>query len=224
MADKSILKLSLISSIAGILLLYVSAAHMKPSLTPISKVDEDFVGLSTKVSGKVIDIRGASEGHLFLKIKDESGGVITVPIFSKINSKLEKQVELLDNIEVQGKVENYEGQLEIIPKKPESVQIVHSTPLELSKVDKSKLGKIVKTKGYIAEKKIVGNGNLLIKLTEKDENITVFIPQIVVNTNNFPEIQEGKIIQIAGPVQLYEGKLEMKVENPQNIEVIGDHQ
>lgn len=221
MADKSILKLSLISSIAGILLLYVSAAHMKPSLTPISKVDEDFVGLSTKISGKVIDIRGGSNGHLFLKIKDESGGVITVPIFSKINSKLEEKVELLDNIEVQGKVEKYEGQLEIIPKKPESIQIVHSTPLELSKIDKSKLGKIVKTKGYIAEKKTVGNGNLLIKLTEKNENINVFIPQIVLNTNNFPEIQEGNIVKIAGLVQLYEETLEIKVENPHNIEIIG---
>ncbi len=224
MADNSILKLSLISSIAGLLLLYVSAAHMKPSLTPISKVDEDFVGLNTKISGKIIDIRETSEDHIFLKIKDESGGVMTVPIFSRINSKLEKQVELLDNIEVQGKVENYEGQLEIVPKEPESVQIVHSTPLELSKVDESKLGKIVKTRGYIAEKKSVGNGNLLIELSEKDESVTVFIPQSVVKSNNFPEIREGTIIQIAGLVQLYEEKLEIKVEDSYNIEVIGDSQ
>ncbi len=197
---------------------------MKPSLTPISKVDEDFVGLNTKISGKIIDIRETSEDHIFLKIKDESGGVMTVPIFSRINSKLEKQVELLDNIEVQGKVENYEGQLEIVPKEPESVQIVHSTPLELSKVDESKLGKIVKTRGYIAEKKSVGNGNLLIELSEKDESVTVFIPQSVVKSNNFPEIREGTIIQIAGLVQLYEEKLEIKVEDSYNIEVIGDSQ
>lgn len=220
MIDNSIVKLSLISSIIGILFIYISAAHMKPALTPISKIDEDFVGLKTKTSGKIIDIRTHQDGHLFAKIKDESGGEIKVPIFKRINSKLEDKIGLLDNIEVKGKVKKYKDQLEVIPESPESIKITHKTPTELSQVDKSKLGKIVKTRGYIAEKRTLKNGNLQLKLTKNKNKILALIPKNIASSKNFP-IQENNIIQIAGPVQNFEDTLRIKVEDPNNIKING---
>ncbi len=221
MIDNPTVKLSIISSIAGILLLYMSAAHTRPALTPISNINQDYIGLKTKISGKVIDLHHHPEGHLFLKIKDESGGVITVPIFNKTNSQLDNEINILDNVEVEGQVKEYEGQLEIIPEEPESLQIAHSTPLKISNVTRSKLGKIVKTRGYVAEKKIVGSGSLLLELTQNGEIIEVFIPKSVTASKNFPEFQSGNLLQVVGLLQTYEGKLEIKVEDSYNIKVKG---
>lgn len=197
---------------------------MKPDLTPISRIDKDFVGLKTKISGQVIDFKEHANGHVFLKVKDDSGGVISVPIFDRIHSKLEKKIELLDNIQVLGKVKEYQGDLELIPEKAESIQIIHSTPLELSKISKDDVGETVKIQGTIKQKKNVGSGSLLLELHKNSAELMVFIPRNVSDAKDFPSLQEGDSVKIGGTVQLYEGELELKVNSPYHIQVIGDSQ
>lgn len=215
------LKLSLVSSLTGILLLYVGATQMKGEITPISQIDKDFVGLKTRISGKVIDIREHSKGHLFLKVKDSSGGVISVPIFTGVRNNLDRKIELLDNIEISGRVEEYEGELELLPGGAESIRHFHSSPVGIGNIDKSKIGSTVKVRGNIAGKEIVGGGSLVLQLCQGNNNIPVFIPNYTSGGGGFPSLQVGNTVKLAGNVQLYEGELELKVDNPYNVEIIG---
>lgn len=67
-----------------------------------------------KIKGEVIEIREHKNGHLFLTVKDKSGK-IQVPIFknNNINQSKIKQGAIY---EITGKVNRYNGELEIIPK------------------------------------------------------------------------------------------------------------
>lgn len=194
---------------------------MNPTLTPISQINRDFVGLKTKISGRIIEIETHSQGHIFLKVKDESGGVISVPIFASVYSDLNEKIELLDHIQTTGQIKNYQGDLELIPKKAKDIQIVHTPPLEISKINQQKVGEKVKIRGFVKEKTSVGSGSLLFELYKKDESITVFIPRSVAKSGNFPKISEDQMIQVSGPVQLYENKLEVQISNPHNLRTVG---
>lgn len=219
--NSSMTKMSILSSLTGIILLYIGAVQMQPSLTPISDIDKDFVGLKTEISGRVIDVDTHPEGHLFLKVKDDSGGVISVPVFERINSGLNENIELLDNIQVSGQVKDYEGDLELIPDSIESIQIIHSAHVKLSQINKRNVGNLVKTRGVVCEKENVGSGSLIINLHKEKQDFPVFAPYTVANSPDFPEIKVGDTVQISGLVQVYEGKLEIKLENPYNIKNLG---
>ncbi|KXA91687.1 hypothetical protein AKJ57_00320 [candidate division MSBL1 archaeon SCGC-AAA259A05] len=220
MKENSIAKLSLLCSLIGMVLIYFGSAR-KSSLTPISQIDKDFVGLKVKISGQVLDLAKHAEGHLFLKVKDSSDGVISVPIFAKINSKLEKRIELLDNIQIKGIVEEYNGELEVLPEKAESIQVIHSTPFEISKINKKMTGELVKIQGTITRKKSVGKGSLLLKIKKNNGEIKVYIPSNVSNSGNLASLHEGQLIRASGLIQTYKKELELKVEDPYNLKVVG---
>ncbi|KXB06630.1 hypothetical protein AKJ51_03295 [candidate division MSBL1 archaeon SCGC-AAA382A20] len=219
--NSKMIKLSLISSLTGMILLYAGAMQMRPKLTPISQVNKDFVGLKAKISGKVIDIQKHSNEHIFLKVKDQSGGVISIPLFKNLLSDLDKRIELLDRIQATGRIKKYQGDLELIPEKANDIQIVHTTPTELSKINNEKIGEKVKVRGFIKKKTQVGAGNLLLTICKKDESLKVFAPKNVTNYGNFSKIEEGKTIQVAGTVQIYENELELKISDSYNIKIVG---
>lgn len=217
------LKMSILSSIVGVMMLYAGATQMQESISPISQIDEDFVGLKTKISGQVIDLQGHSKGHLFLKVKDKSGGVISVAIFSNIREKLDGEIELLDNIEIVGRVKEYQGELEIIPEGAGEVRHFHSPPVEVGMVDKSRLGESIKVRGIVSEKIEVGGGSLILELCKGEDNLQVFVPYSVAKKSEFPGIKIGDTVEMSGNVQLYEGELELEVDNPLNVGIIGAH-
>lgn len=109
MQDKTLLKISIFTSIIGIVALYFI---MQPSEIKIGDVNRDYIGKTVKVLGEVSSRYESKDGHVFLNIVDSSGK-IKVVIFK--NSKVENNLEIGQNIEVSGKVEEYKGQLEIIP-------------------------------------------------------------------------------------------------------------
>lgn len=201
-------------------LIYFGSAK-RASLTPISQIDRDFVGLKVKISGQILNLAEHAEGHLFLKVKDGSSGVISVPIFEKINSNLEKRIELLDNIQIEGTVKEYNGELEVLPEKADGIQVIHSTPLEISKINKRMVGELAKIQGTIIRKRTVGKGSLLLKIKKNKGEIKVYIPSNVSNSGDLTTLQEGQLIQASGIIQIYKKKLELKVEEPYNLKVVG---
>lgn len=222
MINNSMLKMSLFSSLAGLTLLYAGAVQMRPGLTPISKIDNDFVGLKTQIRGQIINLRTHSKGHVFLKVKDESNGVISIPIFSRTKSKLNENIELLDNIQVTGKVKDYQGNLELLPETPEKIKIFHSQPSKISEINRESIGEKVKIQGNLTKKRSTSGGSLVLELENNHASLKVFVPQSTANSSNFPRIEEKNKIRIAGTIQLYKNELELKVHNPCNIRTIKD--
>ncbi len=220
MSEKLMTRLSLLCSLTGIAALYVGAVQMRPTLTPLAKINEDYVGLGVMVSGQVIDLHEHRDGHLFLKLKDESGGVISVPIFASVCSELDEPIELLDNVQVTGQVKLYNGDLEVIPEKGTDLHVVHTPPIGLANVGREHLGELIKTQAVIAQRDIVGNGSLILTLREDGAELPAFVPASVADEDGFPELHVGYTVRASGWLQLYNEHLELKIEDPAHLEVI----
>lgn len=110
MQDKTLLKISIFTSIVGIVALYFI---MQPSEIRIGDINRDYTGRTVKVLGEISSKYESKNGHIFLKLADSSGE-ISVVIFN--NTKVERNLEIGQMIEISGEIEEYKGELEIILK------------------------------------------------------------------------------------------------------------
>ena len=219
MKERTITKLGLLCSLTGLVSLYVTAAQLRPTVTPIAKLNDDFVGTRVMVTGEVIGLREHRDGHLFLKLKDESGGVISVPVFARVYSKLSEPIELLDVVQVTGEVGKYRDELQIVPNKASDLRVVHTSTARLPAIGKDNLGDLVKIQAPIVEREIVGTGSLILTLREDGSQLPVFVPASVVR-NGFPDVHVGYVVRVAGYLQLYNDELELRLTDPAHIRVL----
>jgi len=210
MDDKTITRLGIICSLTGLAAIYAGALSARPRITPIASLDNGFIGLRVVVSGQVTDFRKSQDGHVFLKLRDDSGGVISVPIFSSLNAELGESIELLDVMEVTGEVVLYQGDLEVVPDQASDVKVVHTPPVKLSDLSEENAGIPVKVQETIVEREIVGNGNIILTLQEDGSQLPAFIPYWIMD-NGLPELHVGTTVRVDGWLQLYDGRLELRI-------------
>lgn len=218
MDEKAMVKLSLICSLAGLAAIYGAAYSVRPKVVPIANLDNDFVGLNVIISGQVIDIREHDDGHLFLKIRDDSGGVVSVPVFSRLRQGIGENIELLDFLEVRGEVKLYRDELEVVPSEASDVRVIHTAPVLVSAIGRDNVGSPVKVQGVVAERDIVGAGHLILTLRENGSQLPVFVPGWIAG-NGFPEVHVGDTVRVEGWLQLYNENLELKVTSPSCVQV-----
>lgn len=214
-------KLSLICSLVGLVAIYASAATARPKITPIASLNESFIGLRVSVSGQVVECHDHEEGHLFLKLKDKSGGLVNVPIFSRTRSQLEESIELLDIVEITGEVALYQGKLEVIPVGAKDVKVVHTAPAKLSEISKENAGAPAKVQGVISKREIVGGGNLVLTLENDGSRLQVFIPSWIAE-DGLPEVHVGDTVRVNGWIQLYNGEIELKLTSASHLHLVED--
>lgn len=219
MKERAITRLGLLCSLTGLVSLYVTAAQLRPAVTPIARLNDEFIGTKVMISGEVVGLREHRDGHLFLKVKDESGGVISVPVFARVRSKLNESIELLDVVQVTGEVGKYRDELQVVPNKASDLRIVHTPTARLSTIGKDDLGELVKIQAPVVEREIVGKGSLVLTLREDGSQLPVFVPASIVR-DGFPEVHVGYVIRVGGYLQLYNDELELKLMNPAHIRVI----
>lgn len=195
----------------------MSAASINPGVTPISEIDENYIGLKTKISGEVIKTRKHSDGHLFLQIRGKDYNKIRIPIFAQTNSNLNEKIELLDNIEIKGEVNEYRGDLQVTPQNSESIKVVKSAPINISKISKAQAGEIVRVRGYISEKNKNKDGSYSIIIKNDGNKIKAHIPKEIASSSKFEMMRESTLIQVGGPLELRKGEIAIKIRNPHNI-------
>ena len=219
MNDHVMIRLSLVCSLVGLAAVYGAGLSIRPRLTPIAALDNDFVGTRVVISGQVVDLRTTDDGHLFLKLQDNSGGVVSVPIFNRIRSALEDPVELLDFVQVRGEVKLYREDLEVVPSEPADVRVVHTAPVSVSEVSADNVGSPVKVQGVVVERDIVGSGHLLLTLGEGTARLTVFVPGWIAG-NGFPPVDVGDMVRASGWLQLYNGVPELRITSPGCVQTV----
>ncbi len=219
MDEKTMTRLSLVCSLTGLAAIYVAAISARPRITPIASLDNSFIGLRVVVSGEVIDAREHQDGHLFLKLRDASGGVISVPIFSRGRSELGDSIELLDAVEVTGEVVLYNGELEVVPEGAMDVKVVHTAPVSISAISKENAGAAVKVQGTIVEREIVGSGSVILTLQEDGGQLPVYISSWIAE-DGLLEMHVGDTIRVDGWLQIYNGELELKVTSASHLHVV----
>ena len=156
-------------------------------------------------------------------MEDNSGGSISVPIFSDILSKIRENIEILDRVQIKGRIKRYRGEFEILPERAESVRSVKSPPLDLSKVEKSKVGETVKVRGFVTRKVSFKSGDVLLKIRRGDDHISLFAPCDAVGEGDISSVREGGLIQAIGKVQMYKGRPQVKIGGNGKIDLIEAH-
>jgi len=212
-------RLSLLCSLTGLAALYVAAANTRPAVTAIASLNDDFIGTKVVISGRLIDLREHIDGHLFMKLKDDSGGVISVPVFASVRSQLKEPIELLDVVQVTGSVKKYQDELEVIPDKASDLRIVHVPATRISSLSENQIGELVKVEGVVAERAIVGKGSLILMLRDDGGQLPVFVPASVVK-DGFPEVHVGYTVRVDGWLQLYNDNMELQLKDASNIRII----
>jgi len=219
MSEKVVTRLSLLCSLTGLAALYIAAANTRPTVTAIARLNDDFIGTKVMISGRLIDLREHIDGHLFMKLNDDSGGVISVPVFASVRSQLKESIELLDVVQVTGLVKEYQDELEVIPDKASDLRIVHAPATRISSLSENQIGELVKVEGVVAERAIVGKGSMILTLRDDGGQLPVFVPASVVK-DGFPEVHVGYTVRVDGWLQLYNDNLELQLKDASNIRII----
>lgn len=111
MEEKTLLKIALICSIIGILIIFIFADRLEPSLINISDISKSFIDQEVKIQGVIISSRVTSS-TVMLDVKDDTG-IIKIILFDDESFDADKgQI-----VKVLGSVKEYNGVLEIESKK-----------------------------------------------------------------------------------------------------------
>ena len=212
MDEKLMRKLSVFCSLAGLVALFVGAMVAEPKTEAISNLSEDFLGRKVVVSGKVVDLRGHPDNHLFLKLEGGSGGSILVPIFARVRAQLGEPIELLDFVQVTGTLKEYKGELEIVPDKLSDIRVTHTVPSSISSLGKKDLNGLVKVEGTVTKSEAIGKECLILTLTEGGCELPVFVPASVVE-DGLPELRVGSRVRVGGLLQLYRERPELVLKS-----------
>ena len=178
MNDQILIKISIICSISGLALLYLASNFVEPALTQIEKIDQRDIGNSIKISGTILDVKLNPQGHVFLTI-DDATGQIRASIFSPIAKKINSSLLFAGNsIELSGTLDEYKGQLQIIPKNNRDIKLIELYPVEISKI--SNKNSIVKIVGEVT-KIYRTKENIILKVSDNSGSIAVLVLSSLAN-------------------------------------------
>lgn len=109
MKEKSLFKISLIGAVIGIVILFLVASEIELSEIQISRIDSVPEEEEVLVRGLVTRVTDRDK-VAFLEVAQEEVKEITVVLFKDREIELEQG----DYVEIQGSVEDYQGEKEII--------------------------------------------------------------------------------------------------------------
>ncbi|MFQ6020419.1 MAG: exodeoxyribonuclease VII large subunit [Candidatus Aenigmatarchaeota archaeon] len=112
MESKKLLKASIVIAIIGI----VSLFFLTRSSIETVKISDVKIGQLQRISGMVTSVYVSKDGHVFLKVADNTGE-IQVVVFKNSNIEEAYELENGDEITVLGRVSEYKDQIEIIAKR-----------------------------------------------------------------------------------------------------------
>lgn len=118
MDDKALLKLCLFCSVLGLVILFVGVQYVEARVVPIGEIGEGNEGTLVSVEGRVYS-RYYNGEHLFFTLKDGKDK-IKIVVFENTIKRLNLEPEEIRNnrkVSVEGKVEKYKGELEILPER-----------------------------------------------------------------------------------------------------------
>lgn len=116
-SDQKLTKISLFTALIGIVMIYVVTVFVGPQNMSIKDIKESDVGKQVTLNGTVFSM-SENNGNVFIDLQDSTGN-ITVVMFER-TARGQKNVYTLkndDKIIVEGQVNVYKNELEIIANK-----------------------------------------------------------------------------------------------------------
>ena len=112
MKEKTLLKLSLIFSVLGIIILLLISSNLKIDTKSIEKIEQEEIGNTIKVIGKIERITDM-EKVMFITLAQQKTETVSVILFKDANITIPEG----SYVEITGTLDDYEGKKEIIADK-----------------------------------------------------------------------------------------------------------
>ena len=120
MNDKKIFKISLVTTIIGLVGIMVLSGYVNPEILTIEKIDKSKIDNQVEVDATIISITQSKSNTKIIKLKDETG-TINLVIFSSIN--LGYDLKTNQKVRVIARVTQYNNDLELILEEPKNIII-----------------------------------------------------------------------------------------------------
>ena len=118
MQDKKIFKITLLTTIVGLIGIILTTGLVNPEHVSIDKIDKSKIDNQVEITAIVSNIVTTNSQTKIIKLTDNTGS-ITMVIFSNSNLSLNEK----DIITVIGKVTEYNGQLELIVEDESNIKL-----------------------------------------------------------------------------------------------------
>ncbi|MFH1237577.1 MAG: OB-fold nucleic acid binding domain-containing protein [Candidatus Aenigmatarchaeota archaeon] len=121
MNEKTLTKISVVGSVLSIILLYFMTLNIIPEGMAIGNLDRSLIGRSVSITGKITSLY-VNNGNMFMNVADESGEIKAVLWkdtleMIRINDINPDTFEVGKKIDITGEIQEYKGELEIVPVK-----------------------------------------------------------------------------------------------------------
>ena len=210
-----------------------SVADVVPLSEPVPIAAERRIGeLTTADIGDLVIVRGtvADLDPFSAGVKlalDDTTGAITVLLWQSVYEGMRDGPEAAigAEIQVQGEISQYQGQLEVIPEQAGDVQVLAPAvsppePTPIGAVTAADVGRRVTLRGTLGPPEPFSAG---VKFTLDDTTgaITVVLWQSVYEgMRDGPEAGVGAEIQVEGEISQYQGQLEVIPEQAEDVQVL----
>jgi DNA/RNA endonuclease YhcR with UshA esterase domain len=128
--EKKILILTcFLISIIGLVLIYIATINIEPKQIELKNINYELVGRFVSTTGEIVYKKSHDAGHLFLTISDNKTN-IQIPLFSGFMNSLNEvgitksDFKLGSKISISGLVDEYQGQLQVVPRKKDDIKIL----------------------------------------------------------------------------------------------------
>ncbi|MGC9358586.1 MAG: OB-fold nucleic acid binding domain-containing protein, partial [Anaerolineae bacterium] len=164
-----------------------------------------------RVQGRVVAMTGLKGG--MKATLDDGTGQIFLLIWDSVYDAL-PEPQALDvgaEVEVEGEIQLYEGDLELVPEQPEDIRIQVAAPespwVEVSTLSGLDAGRVVRLRGVLGEPQAFSAG-IKAPLDDGTGTITVLL------WSNVAEVLEpppagGLLVEVVGEISLYRDELEI---------------
>ncbi len=234
MKDRYILAAALVFSLLGTVLLWYSAASIEPDQISIGEIGRGDIGRAVVIEGLIVDVGSSKKGSVFLELSD-GVGKIDVPLFPDVAGRIEKKALVNGKrIRVSGIVGEYNGNLQVVPSRAESVvvlgsssqgtdgsrgSVIESEGMEymlISEIDEDLLGRRVMIRGQVTDIFYHENGHVFLDVS--DSSGTIDVP--LFSGLGAEEVRIGAQVEIGGIVDIYKGKVEVVPESEKDVVVL----
>lgn len=183
-----------------------------PNSQPISSVDADSIGQTVVVDGRIAEVDYFSRGVRYAV--DDGTGRIILLVWQNVMEELASRYELFpgSRVRVVGEIDEYQGELEIIPKRGADVEVlVRGERLSIEERAVGDIAPADEGRIFVIEGRVTrteANGWLRVWIGDGRGELLVFIPERSVEY--LPEgIGAGVRLRITGEVDIYQGQLEI---------------
>ncbi len=196
-------------------------AAVAQEIEHLSDLSADNEGQWVKVHGQIVLLEGFKGG--VKATLDDGSATVLVLLWDSVYSELPDPAafDVAAQVEVQGELKVYRGDLEIVPEKASDVEIIKPAPaipwVAVQDLTQSDVGRIVRLRGTLGTPKPFSAGTKVV-LDDGTGRIDVLLWSNIAENLSTPPAS-GQNVEVIGEVAEYKGKLELIPRSAQDWRV-----